>query len=105
MSSEEPKIQPSYASGTGSTPLLGCTIGDALDTTARAYSNSPALVSRHQNQRLTFAELSAAAERFALGLKHLAGKKGELVGILAPNCPDWGIVQFAPAETGASLSD
>ena len=103
MSSEEPKIQPSYASGTGSTPLLGCTIGDALDTTARAYSNSPALVSRHQNQRLTFAELSAAVERFALGLMHLAVQKGDRVGIWATNCSEWVIVQFAAAKIGAIL--
>jgi len=103
MSSEEPKIQPSYASGTGSTPLLGCTIGDALDTTARAYSNSPALVSRHQNQRLTFAELSAAVERFALGLMHLAVQKGDRVGIWATNCSEWVIVQFATAKIGAIL--
>ena len=103
MSSEEPKLQPSYASGTGSTPLLGCTIGDALDTTARAYSNSPALVSRHQNQRLTFAELSAAVERFALGLMHLAVQKGDRVGIWATNCSEWVIVQFAAAKIGAIL--
>ena len=103
MSSEEPKIQPSYASGTGSTPLLGCTIGDALDTTARAYSNSPALVSRHQNQRLSFAELSAAVERFALGLMHLAVQKGDRVGIWATNCSEWVIVQFAAAKIGAIL--
>ena len=103
MSSEESKIQPSYASGTGSTPLLGCTIGDALDTTARAYSNSPALVSRHQNQRLTFAELSAAVERFALGLMHLAVQKGDRVGIWATNCSEWVIVQFATAKIGAIL--
>ena len=69
MSSEEPKIQPSYASGTGSTPLLGCTIGEALDTAARGYSNSLALVSRHQNQRLSFAELSAAVERLRVWLE------------------------------------
>ena len=103
MSSEEPKIQPSYASGTGSTPLLGCTIGDALDTTARAYSNSPALVSCHQNQRLSFAELSAAVERFARGLMHLAVQKGDRVGIWATNCSEWVIVQFATAKIGAIL--
>ena len=103
MSSEEPKIQPSYASGTGSTPLLGCTIGDALDTTARAYSNSPALVSCHQNQRLSFAELSAAVERFARGLMHLGVQKGDRVGIWATNCSEWVIVQFATAKIGAIL--
>ena len=103
MSSEEPKIQPSYASGTGSTPLLGCTIGDALDTAARAYSNSPSLVSCHQNQRLSFAELSAAVERFARGLMHLGVQKGDRVGIWATNCSEWVIVQFATAKIGAIL--
>ena len=103
MSSEEPKLQPSYASGTGSTPLLGCTIGDALDTTARAYSNSPALVSRHQNQRLSFAELSAAVEQFARGLMHLGVQKGDRVGIWATNCSEWVIAQFATAKIGAIL--
>ena len=103
MSSEEPKIQPSYASGTGSTPLLGCTIGDALDTAARTYSNSPALVSCHQNQRLSFAELSAAVERFARGLMHLGVQKGDRVGIWATNCSEWVIVQFATAKIGAIL--
>ena len=103
MSSEEPKIQPSYASGTGSTPLLGCTIGEALDTTARAYSNSSALVSRHENQRLTFAELSAAVERFARGLMHLGVQKGDRVGIWATNCSEWVIAQFATAKIGAIL--
>ena len=103
MSSEEPKIQPSYASGTGSTPLLGCTIGDALDTAARTYSNSPALVSCHQNQRLSFAELSAAVEQFARGLMHLGVQKGDRVGIWATNCSEWVIVQFATAKIGAIL--
>ncbi|PYR83922.1 MAG: AMP-binding protein [Acidobacteria bacterium] len=103
MSSEESKIQPSYASGTGSTPLLGCTIGDALDTAARTYSNSPALVSCHQNQRLSFAELSAAVEQFARGLMHLGVQKGDRVGIWATNCSEWVIVQFAAAKIGAIL--
>ena len=103
MISEESKIQPSYASGTGSTPLLGCTIGDALDTAARTYSNSPALVSCHQNQRLSFAELSAAVEQFARGLMHLGVQKGDRVGIWATNCSEWVIAQFATAKIGAIL--
>ena len=103
MSSEEPKIQPSYSSGTGSTPLLGCTIGEALDTAAWGYSNSLALVSRHQNQRLTFAELSAAVEEFARGLMYIGVQKGDRVGIWATNCSEWVIVQFAAAKIGAIL--
>lgn len=103
MSAEEPKIHSSYASGTGATSLLGCTIGEALDTAARGYSNSLALVSRHQNQRLTFAELSAAVEQFARGLMHLGVQKGDRVGIWATNSSEWVIVQFATAKIGAVL--
>jgi len=103
VSAEEPKIHSSYASGTGATSLLGCTIGEALDTAARGYSNSLALVSRHQNQRLTFAELSAAVEQFARGLMHLGVQKGDRVGIWATNSSEWVIVQFATAKIGAVL--
>ena len=93
----------SYASGTVTTPLVGCTIGEALDTTARAYPDSPALISRHQQQRLTFADLQAAVEQFARGLMHLGVQKGDRVGIWATNCSEWVIAQFATAKIGAIL--
>ena len=103
MSTDEPRVQLSYASGAGTTPLLGCSIGEALDTTARTYPKSTALVSRHQNQRFTFADLHAAVEQFARGLMHLGVEKGDRVGIWATNCSEWVIAQFAAAKLGAIL--
>ena len=103
MSTDEPRVQLSYASGAGTTPLLGCSIGEALDTTARTYPKSTALVSRHQNQRFTFADLHAVVEQFARGLMHLGVEKGDRVGIWATNCSEWVIAQFAAAKLGAIL--
>ena len=103
MSTDEPRVQLSYASGAGTTPLLGCSIGEALDTTARTYPKSTALVSRHQNQGFTFADLHAAVEQFARGLMHLGVEKGDRVGIWASNCSEWVIAQFAAAKLGAIL--
>ncbi len=103
MNPDTETMQLSYTSGTGTTPLLGRCIGETLDTTARRYPNFLALVSRHQNQRLKFAELHAAVERFACGLMYLGVRKGDRVGIWAANCSEWVITQFATAKLGAIL--
>jgi len=47
----------SYTSGISDTPLLGVTIGDLFDHTIEMYPDHPALISRHQNIRLTYREL------------------------------------------------
>jgi fatty-acyl-CoA synthase len=103
MSSNKQRTQPSYASGTRTTPLLGRSIGEALDATARGYPDSLALVSRHQKHRFTFAELHAAVEQFARGLIYLGVQKGDRLGIWATNCSEWVITQFATAKLGAIL--
>jgi len=103
MTTQESTFQLSYASGAGTTPLLGCSIGEVLDTTARTYAGSTALVSRHQNQRLKFSELHAVVEQFARGLMHLNVQKGDRVGIWATSCSEWVIAQFATAKLGAIL--
>lgn len=103
MNLENERAEPSYASGAGTTPLLGCCIGEALDATARTHPNHLALISRHQNQRFTIKELHTAVDRFARGLIHLGVQKGDRVGIWATNCSEWVIAQFATAKLGAIL--
>jgi fatty-acyl-CoA synthase len=93
----------SYTSGTSSIPLLGLTIGDQFDQTASRYPDNPALISRHQNIRLTYRELQALVNQCAKGLLRLGIQKGQRVGIWAPNCAEWGITQFATAKLGAVL--
>jgi len=38
------------------------------------------------------------SDRFAAGLTALGLEKGDRVGILAPNCVEWIIVQYAAAR-------
>lgn len=93
----------SYTSGTSDTPLLGLTIGDMFDETATQYPDSPALISLHQNIRLTYRELQEQVNQCARALLHLGITKGQRVGIWSPNRAEWCITQFATSKIGAIL--
>ncbi len=93
----------SYAHGTSTTPLLGETIGANLERTAQRFGDREALVSRHQGLRYTYAEFDAEVDRVARGLLALGLEKGERLGIWAPNCAEWVVVQYATAKVGAIL--
>jgi fatty-acyl-CoA synthase len=93
----------SYAKGVTEPPLLDETIGQALERAATVWPSGLALVSRHQDIRLTWAELSVEVDRIACGLLNQGVKKGDRVGIWAPNCAEWTVTQFATAKIGAVL--
>src|SRR5947209_14912115 len=93
----------SYTSGTSDTPLLGLTIGDLFDQTVEKYPDNPALISRQQNIRLTYAALQNQVNQCAKGLMHLGFQKGQRVGIWAPNRAEWCITQFATSKIGVIL--
>ena len=93
----------SYVSGTSDSPLLGLTIGEMLDITATRYPANEALVVRHQNIRWTYAELRDEIDRCARAMVALGLQKGDRIGIWAPNCAEWTLVQFASARIGAIL--
>jgi len=89
--------------GTGPTPLLHQTIGDALRAAAAARPDGEALVVVHQGARLTFSELDARTDRLASALLATGLNPGDRVGIWAPNCLEWVLVQFATAKAGLVL--
>ncbi len=93
----------SYRSGATDVPLLEYTIGEALDRAAAAWPDGLALVSRHQGIRWTWAELKAEVDQVACGLLARGLVPGERVGIWAPNCAEWTVVQFATAKAGLIL--
>ncbi|HET6502909.1 MAG TPA: AMP-binding protein [Amycolatopsis sp.] len=95
--------QASYASGVSSVPLIGRTIGAQLETTARRFGDSDALVDVASGRRWTYRELDAAVDRLAAGLLDLGITRGDRVGIWAPNVPEWVLVQYATAKIGAIL--
>jgi fatty-acyl-CoA synthase len=96
-------MEPSYASGTSSKPLLGDTIGDNLDRTIARFGEREALVSVHQDLRYTYAEFGAAVERTARAFVAVGIEPGDRVGIWSPNCAEWALVQYATAKLGVIL--
>lgn len=93
----------SHVTGADTPPLIDLTIGEALESAAARWPDAVALVSRHQDVRYTWAELKDAADQFARGLLALGAARGDRVGIWAPNCAEWAIVQFATARAGIIL--
>ena len=93
----------SYASGPADRPLLGETIGANLERTAAAHPEREALVVRHQDVRWTYAELDARVDRVARALMAAGLEPGDRMGIWAPNCAEWVLVQYASAKAGVIL--
>ena len=93
----------SYASGTSTVPLLGETIGDNLRRTVSRFGDREALVDRGSGRRFTYTELLDAVEALAGGLVEAGVRKGDRVGIWAPNRWEWVILQYATADMGAIL--
>jgi fatty-acyl-CoA synthase len=78
-------------------------IGANLDRTVARWPQRPALVSRHQDLRWSWAELADRVDRLASGLLGAGIAQGDRVGIWAPNCAEWVLVQYATAKIGAIL--
>ncbi|MGA4950563.1 AMP-binding protein [Streptomyces lydicamycinicus] len=93
----------SYACGTAGRPLLGHTIGADLTRTIARFGDREALVEVASGRRWTYAELGRAVDEVALGLLAKGVAKGDRVGIWAPNCAEWVLVQYATARIGAIL--
>lgn len=93
----------SYACGTADRPLLGHTIGTDLTRTIARFGDREALVEVASGRRWTYAELGRAVDEVALGLLAQGVAKGDRVGIWAPNCAEWVLVQYATARIGAIL--
>jgi fatty-acyl-CoA synthase len=94
---------PSYAHGASAAPLLGETIGENLRRTVARFGEREALVVRHQGYRASYRELWRTVDLAARGLLARGIRKGDRVGIWAPNRYEWVIVQYASARVGAIL--
>jgi fatty-acyl-CoA synthase len=93
----------SYASGTADKPLLGETIDANLRRAVAAHPDREAVVDVPAGDRLTYRELDTAVEGVARGLLARGVGRGDRVGIWAPNCIPWFLVQYATARIGAIL--
>ncbi|HUO69779.1 MAG TPA: AMP-binding protein [Solirubrobacteraceae bacterium] len=93
----------SYVHGTSPMPLLGETIGANLDRTVAAYPDRDAVVAVHQDVHWTYAEFGARVDRVARALVAAGLRPGDRMGIWAPNCAEWILVQYASARAGVIL--
>jgi len=84
-------------------PLLDLTLGALLERTANRFPDRLAVASRHQQKRLTWAELSAAADSVARGLWSLGIRKGDRVGLWSTNCIEWVMMHMGCARAGVAL--
>jgi fatty-acyl-CoA synthase len=82
---------------------LGETIGENFRRTVERFGDRPALVVRHQNYRATYRELWEQVDVAARALLARGVRRGDRVGIWAPNRFEWVVVQFATARIGAIL--
>jgi fatty-acyl-CoA synthase len=92
----------SYSKGPD-TPLAEESISQAFRKTAARFPKHEALVSRHQNIRLTWAQLDARVEETARGLSGLGLRSPDRVGVWSTNCVEWILVHLACARIGAVL--
>lgn len=74
-------------------------IWEALEHAADRYPDHTAYI--YQDRKITFQEVSAAADHVACGLLHLGFEKGDRIGIIGLNQPEWLYTYFAAAKIGA----
>ena len=93
----------SHTRGETDPPLIEQTIGDNFDATVARFGDREALVDVTQGKRWTYAALQADVDRLARALLAVGVATGDRVGIWAPNCSEWTLVQYATAKIGAIL--
>jgi fatty-acyl-CoA synthase len=93
----------SYAAGPTDVPLLEETIGANLERTVAARDDAEAMVEAATGRRWTYRKLDDDVNALARGLIARGVAAGDRVGIWAPNCAEWTLVQYATAKVGAIL--
>ena len=93
----------SHATGPTDRLLLEMTIGDNFDHTATRFPDREAVVDLPTGRRWTYTALRAEVDALASVLIRTGMEAGDRIGIWAPNCAEWIIVQYAAAKVGAIL--
>ncbi len=83
--------------------LLHWCIGDLFAATVNRYPDRDALIIPHQRIRWSYRRYGQQVDAFAAALQALGIGKGDRIGIWAPNCYEWCVVQFASAQIGAIM--
>ncbi len=76
-------------------------LSEILDVTAIEIPDRPATA--FLGAELTYGEIKVRSDRFAAALARLGVGKGDRVGIMLPNCPQYIIAAFAVLRLGAAI--
>ena len=79
----------SYASGPADKALLGTPIPKLFDQIVAQHGDREAVVSIHQDVRLTYAQLADRVNKLAKAFISAGFEKGDRVGIWSPNNVEW----------------
>jgi long-chain acyl-CoA synthetase len=82
-------------------PYPDVSLFSLLESSARRFPDRPAVT--FFGRRLTYAELLKETERFSAVLSRLGVERGDRVGLLLPNCPQYVIAYYATARLGAVI--
>jgi len=93
----------SYVHTGGDEPLTWSTVDAYFKSVVEKHGDREAVVSLHQDVRVTYRELDERVERAARGLLHLGVRQGDRVAIWSTNNLEWLLVQLATARVGAIL--
>lgn len=79
----------------------GWTLNRVLDESADEYGGNEAIVT--PDERITYADLRERVRTFARGLIDLGVRKGDRVGVLVSNRPEWFVATYAIERVGATM--
>jgi long-chain acyl-CoA synthetase len=81
---------------------VGGSLGDFLETAAEKYRDNVALTGN--GRAISYAELLAMIEKAASAFHEAGVKKGDRVGLMLPNCPEYVIAFFGALRIGAATT-
>lgn len=93
----------SYTEGLEDLALLDQTIGENLRRMAREYPDADAVLEAGTGRFWSFARLLEDVDTVSLALIAAGFAKGDRVGLWAPNCAEWTLVQYGAAQVGVIL--
>ncbi|HEX7437442.1 MAG TPA: AMP-binding protein, partial [Caldimonas sp.] len=93
----------SYVSGSTDEPLRFITLPQLLEKTVGRHGSRDAAIFDAEGLRLSWYDLKRKADELAVGLLALGLRRGNRVGIWAPNRHEWLVTQFATARVGLVL--
>lgn len=91
------------AKGPSHPPLLEETVGDNFARIVSAHGDRAAVISRHQNKRLTYSQLDRDSNVLARGLQSLGVNKGDRVCVSLGNNLEFATITYALFKLGAIL--